>query len=99
MFIQKGMDLFMVMSQVYLVHALQILVRQYLFIFTYKYLILFQNFMLKDATGEEVKQAIVAGITQEQQGLVSTHEDKRHGFMDGDYVTFREVEGMSQVNE
>lgn len=55
--------------------------------------------MLKDATGEEVKQAIVAGITQEQQGLVSTHEDKRHGFMDGDYVTFREVEGMSQVNE
>jgi len=26
------------------------------------------------------------------------HEDKRHSFQDGDYVKFREVEGMTEIN-
>jgi hypothetical protein len=26
------------------------------------------------------------------------HEDKRHPFQDGDFVTFKEVQGMTEVN-
>lgn len=38
------------------------------------------------------------GITQDPEGLVYSHEDKRHGFEDGDYISFKEVKGMTQVN-
>jgi ubiquitin-activating enzyme E1 len=31
-------------------------------------------------------------------GYVTVHEDKRHSFQDGDYVVFREVEGMTELN-
>jgi len=41
-----------------------------------------------DRNGEENKNAIVVGIDQDSEGMVTTHEDKRHGFEDGDYVTF-----------
>ncbi|CAD8178797.1 unnamed protein product [Paramecium octaurelia] len=57
------------------------------------------KFQIFDPNGEEPKQAIVAGITNEAEGIVSTIEDKRHGFQDGDSVTFREVVGMTEVNE
>lgn len=30
--------------------------------------------------------------------MISTHDEKRHGFEDGDTVTFSEVEGMTEVN-
>ena len=29
---------------------------------------------------------------------MTVHEDKRHKFEDGDYVQFREVEGMTELN-
>lgn len=58
-----------------------------------------QKFIVSDLDGEEPKQAIITGITQEVEGLANTTEDKRHGFQDGDYVTFREVMGMKEVNE
>jgi ubiquitin-activating enzyme E1 len=37
-------------------------------------------------------------LLKDKEGIVTVHEDKRHHFTDGDYVTFREVEGMTQVN-
>lgn len=37
-------------------------------------------------------------ITNDKDGVVTCHEDKRHGFMCEDYVTFKEVEGMSEIN-
>lgn len=48
-----------------------------------------------DRDGEENKQVVVGGITQEKEGLVCTFDDKRHGFNDGDTVIFREVKGMT----
>jgi len=51
-----------------------------------------------DSTGEDPRSAIVAGVTQATEGLVAVHEDKRHGFMSDDYVTFREVKGMTELN-
>jgi ubiquitin-activating enzyme E1 len=40
----------------------------------------------------------IAGITQEERGLVCLHEEKKHGLNDGDTVTFREVRGMTEIN-
>jgi ubiquitin-activating enzyme E1 len=36
--------------------------------------------------------------TQANPCIITVHEDKRHKFQDGDYVQFREVEGMTQLN-
>eukprot|EP00440_Ansanella_granifera_P029073 gb/GFBE01031580.1/.p1 GENE.gb/GFBE01031580.1/~~gb/GFBE01031580.1/.p1 ORF type:complete len:1057 (+),score=305.11 gb/GFBE01031580.1/:1-3171(+) len=56
-------------------------------------------FTCRDKDGEEPRSAIVAGVTQESPGTVHTHEGKRHGFQDGDWVIFREVQGMTQLND
>ena len=37
-------------------------------------------------------------ISKDEQGIVTVHEDKRHGFEDGQTVHFREVQGMTEVN-
>ena len=58
------------------------------------------KFTCFDKDGEEVRSAIVAGITKDVGGItVLTHSDKRHGFHDGDHVAFREVQGMTELNE
>jgi ubiquitin-activating enzyme E1 len=54
--------------------------------------------IVKDATGENPDPFIITLITQENPGIVSVHEDKKHDFQDGDYVKFREVEGMTELN-
>jgi len=38
------------------------------------------KFKCFDANGEEPRNAIVVGISQDTQGRVTVHEDKRHGF-------------------
>ena len=55
-----------------------------------------KNFTVLDASGEAAVNGIVAGIDEE--GLVSTLEDVRHGLEDGDFVTFTELEGMEKLN-
>ena len=54
--------------------------------------------IILDDTGEECQTAHIAGITREEKGLVVLHEDKKHGFSDGNTVCFREVKGMTEVN-
>ena len=49
--------------------------------------------------GEEPRSAIVSGVTLESPGTVHTHQDRRHGFQDGDSVVFKEVQGMTQLND
>ena len=44
-----------------------------------------------DANGNACRSTIISSITNDKEGMVTTMEDKRHGFEDGDYVTFREV--------
>jgi ubiquitin-activating enzyme E1 len=59
-----------------------------------------RKFTCFDKDGEEVKSAIVAGITKDADGItVLTHSDKRHGFHEGDSVVFREVQGMVELND
>lgn len=58
------------------------------------------KFTCHDKDGEEVRSAIIAGISKEADGImILTHGDKRHGFHDGDHVFFREVQGMVELND
>jgi ubiquitin-activating enzyme E1 len=40
----------------------------------------------------------VTNVTQANPAIVTVHEDKRHKYQDGDYVQFREVQGMTELN-
>ena len=51
-----------------------------------------------DPNGEQTRSVIVSNITREEKPTVTVHEDKRHGFYDGDHVVFSEVEGMTELN-
>eukprot|EP00457_Paulinella_chromatophora_P001066 gb/GEZN01001068.1/.p1 GENE.gb/GEZN01001068.1/~~gb/GEZN01001068.1/.p1 ORF type:complete len:1020 (-),score=206.38 gb/GEZN01001068.1/:214-3273(-) len=51
-----------------------------------------------DKNGERPMRGLVVNITQGSPGVVTVHEDQRHGLEDGDLVTFEEVEGMTELN-
>lgn len=55
-------------------------------------------FRVFDTDGEELKPCLISKITQEKEGLVILHDDKRHPFQNDDHVTFKEVQGMTEVN-
>ncbi|EHA54547.1 ubiquitin-activating enzyme E1 1 [Pyricularia oryzae 70-15] len=55
-----------------------------------------EKFTVIDSTGENPLNGMVNGIDEE--GLVTTSDDARHGLEDGDYVTFTEVQGMEGLN-
>jgi len=57
------------------------------------------EFTIKDATGREHKSFNVVGITKAKQGEVTVHKSKVHSFSDGDYVKFREIKGMKELND
>lgn len=54
--------------------------------------------MVTDGDGEPTKQFIVVMIEKGKETKVTTHEDKRHTYQEGDYVELREVEGMTEIN-
>ncbi|KAJ3412956.1 hypothetical protein HDV05_008671 [Chytridiales sp. JEL 0842] len=59
-----------------------------------------EAFVVHDQTGEEPVSGMVAAISkmQEANGVVACLEDHRHGLEDGDYVTFTEIKGMTELN-
>lgn len=52
-----------------------------------------------DHNGERCESSIVTSISNEAKGVVTVSDDKRHGYEDGDWVIFREVEGMPEIND
>jgi len=54
---------------------------------------------VKDATGENPASYIIVHVSNGNPGIVRCHEDKKHAYNDGDYVKFREIEGMTELNE
>lgn len=56
------------------------------------------NFIVRDATGEETKPFIVTSVTNAKEAIVTVHEDKRHGFHDESEVAFTEIQGMEELN-
>lgn len=57
------------------------------------------EFIVKDKTGEEHKSFNIVGVTNDEKGEVTVHKGKIHSFADGDYVKFREVKGMTELND
>jgi len=56
------------------------------------------SFTVYDPDGEEPLSVMIASVTQENPGVVTTLDESRHGFQDADHVTFTEVVGMTQLN-
>lgn len=56
------------------------------------------SFTVVDTNGEPTVSAMIADITNDKEGVVTCIDDTRHGMEDGDYVTFSEVQGMSDLN-
>lgn len=54
---------------------------------------------ITDADGEQCKSFMVVSVSQEEQAVVTVHEDKRHTYQEGDHVKFVEVEGMTMLNK
>ncbi|TRX96896.1 hypothetical protein FHL15_002202 [Xylaria flabelliformis] len=54
------------------------------------------KFTCIDPTGENPVNGIISSI--DEDGLVTALDETRHGLVDGDYVTFSEVEGMEALN-
>lgn len=55
-------------------------------------------FQVTDINGEPPISVMIASITKDQQGVVTCLEETRHGFESGDFVTFSEVQGMTELN-
>lgn len=56
-----------------------------------------ENFAINDVNGEPCKEVQIEYIDRET-GDVSTLEKEMHGFEDGEYCTFSEVKGMTEIN-
>ena len=57
------------------------------------------NFTVYDTNGENPLSAMIADISHDSEGVVTCLEENRHGFEDGDYVTFTEIRGMEELND
>ncbi len=57
------------------------------------------KFLCNDPTGEQPLSGMIVSIASEdEEGLVTTLDETRHGLEDGDYVAFTEVQGMEALN-
>ncbi|XP_033825185.1 ubiquitin-like modifier-activating enzyme 1 [Periophthalmus magnuspinnatus] len=51
-----------------------------------------------DTNGEQPLSAMISMITKDSQGVVTCLDEARHGFESGDFVTFTEIQGMTELN-
>uniref|UniRef100_A0A671RCP9 E1 ubiquitin-activating enzyme n=1 Tax=Sinocyclocheilus anshuiensis TaxID=1608454 RepID=A0A671RCP9_9TELE len=51
-----------------------------------------------DINGEQPLSAMISMITKDSAGVVTCLDEARHGFESGDFVTFTEVQGMTELN-
>lgn len=56
------------------------------------------DFSVLDVNGENPVTTLIAGVTKEEQGVV-TCLGSPDGFQDGDFVKFFEVQGMTELND
>ncbi|GFR86122.1 ubiquitin-like modifier-activating enzyme 1 [Elysia marginata] len=57
-----------------------------------------KNFVVSDVDGEQPLSCIIADIEKSSEGIVACLDETRHGFNDEDYVTFTDVQGMTELN-
>ncbi|KAK7102589.1 ubiquitin-like modifier-activating enzyme 1 [Littorina saxatilis] len=56
------------------------------------------NFVVIDPDGEQPISCMLASIEKSKDAVVTTVDETKHGLEDGDYVTFSEVQGMTELN-
>jgi len=57
-----------------------------------------EDFTVYDTNGETPLSAMISSITKENPAAVTTLDEVRHGLETGDFVTFTEVKGMTELN-
>lgn len=57
------------------------------------------SFEVTDPNGEEPKDIFIESISKDNPALVTCLQEKMHGLEDGDNVTFKEVNGMTEIND
>ncbi len=53
---------------------------------------------IKDKDGENYRPAVVVGVSKGKTTVIHTHDGARHGFEEGSFVVFREIDGPVQLN-
>jgi len=53
-----------------------------------------ENHKIFDHNGEATKSFMIVSVSNEEKATVMVHEDKRHSYEEGDYVSFNEIEGL-----
>ncbi|RDB23272.1 Ubiquitin-activating enzyme E1 1 [Hypsizygus marmoreus] len=56
------------------------------------------KFACVDPTGEQPLTGMIVSVDQDEEGVVTCLDETRHGLEDGDFVTFTEVQGMTELN-
>lgn len=56
------------------------------------------SFTVYDVNGESTVSTMIADISNDKEGIVTCIDDTRHGMEDGDFVTFSEILGMTELN-
>ena len=56
------------------------------------------DFFVSDVNGEQIISNMIASITADAAGVVTCLDESRHGYADGDCVTFAEIQGMTELN-
>ncbi|KAF9468864.1 ubiquitin activating enzyme [Collybia nuda] len=56
------------------------------------------KFTCVDPTGEQPLSGMIVSVAKDNEGLVTCLDETRHGLEDGDFVTFTEVQGMTELN-
>nr|XP_020043097.1 ubiquitin-like modifier-activating enzyme 1 isoform X3 [Castor canadensis] len=58
-----------------------------------------EEMILIDSNGEPTLSAMVSMVTKDNPGVVTCLDESQHGFESGDFVSFTEVQGMSELND
>ena len=56
------------------------------------------KFTCVDPTGEQPLSGMIVSVEKDRDGVVTCLDETRHGLEDGDFVTFSEVQGMTELN-
>ncbi|XP_015770174.1 PREDICTED: LOW QUALITY PROTEIN: ubiquitin-like modifier-activating enzyme 1 [Acropora digitifera] len=58
-----------------------------------------ESFTVVDTNGEEPTSNMISSVSKDIDGVVTCLDEQRHGYESGDYVTFSEVQGMTELNQ
>jgi ubiquitin-activating enzyme E1 len=56
------------------------------------------KFAVVDPTGEQPMTGMIVSVDKDKEAVVTCLDETRHGLEDGDFVTFSEVQGMTELN-